>query len=198
MLRLVLVSRYVGTRLSARKSMQFIRDMKYFSSTNNDPPYLVNSDEFFSPEDARKIPVPFLKDSIRIEMYRLHKEEGWDCKRLSENFNTSIDRTNAVIVLMRRRVELMQSKGLILDENDLNAKEGKYITVTNKKWVEIFERYKSEKSKFVNQNNSKDSKKVEGIAGQEEKKPLVEEDIYQIVSEALQGNIFYFIFIYSF
>jgi hypothetical protein len=56
--------------------------------------------------------VPYLKDTTRQEMYRLHCEdpEQWSVVNLSQKFHTSMARTEAVLFLMERRQLLMKEE----------------------------------------------------------------------------------------
>lgn len=72
---MLLAYRNIAIPLQRQKQYQplikcFLRSS--FFSTTTDPPYMVSSDEFLSAEEVRRIPVPVLRESQRMEMYRLH------------------------------------------------------------------------------------------------------------------------------
>ena len=81
--------------------------------SGSEPPYMIEFDEHYV--DPKTIPVPYLRDSTRVEMYEKHKADpkAWDVKRLSQHYGTSLDRTNAVLFLMKRREEVQRNLGAV-------------------------------------------------------------------------------------
>lgn len=65
--------------------------------------------------DPKTVQIPYLRDKTRMEMYQKHKSDPmtWDVKKLSLHYGTSIDRTNAVLFLMKRREELQAKLGAV-------------------------------------------------------------------------------------
>ena len=63
--------------------------------------------------DPKTVSIPYLRDKTRVEMYQKHKSdpETWDVKKLSLHYGTSIDRTNAVLFLMKQREEVQNKLG---------------------------------------------------------------------------------------
>lgn len=71
-----------------------------------EPPHLVDTE---ATVDARQIKLPYLTEQIKVEMYNRNKENPseWPLSRLAQHYGTTLDRTKAVLFLMRRREEIM-------------------------------------------------------------------------------------------
>jgi hypothetical protein len=79
---------------------------------------------------ASQIKVPFLSEKLKQEMYSKHKQDGeeWNVTALSKKYGTSIERTKAVLYLLKRREEFMKEKG--------------FDTIP-KEWYDLYSRYKA-------------------------------------------------------
>lgn len=76
-----------------------------------------------------QIKVPYLSERLKQEMYGKHKQdsETWSVGALSKQYGTSMERTKAVLFLMRRREEFMKEKG---------------FDIIPKDWYELYEKFK--------------------------------------------------------
>ena len=79
---------------------------------------------------ASQIKVPFLSEKLKQEMYSKHKQDGeeWNVTALSKQYGTSIERTKAVLYLLKRREDFMKEKGF----DDIP-----------KEWYDLYSRYKA-------------------------------------------------------
>lgn len=89
-------------------------------------PYMVDTDVRSVP--ASQIRVPYLNEKLKQEMYGKHKQdpEEWTVNALSKQYGASMERTKAVLYLMRRREEFMKEKG---------------VDNIPKEWYELYQKY---------------------------------------------------------
>ena len=82
-----------------------------FYTPSAEPKYLVRKD---SKGDPKALKVPYLRDSVREEMYARHMSDPqeWSFTRLSQAYRSSLMRTKAVVLLMHKRFNMMREKGL--------------------------------------------------------------------------------------
>ena len=73
---------------------------------------MVDTEVTISPKQVK---VPYLSENVRQEMYRRHKKspDEWPLSRLAQHYGASLERTKAVLILMRKREELMASENLL-------------------------------------------------------------------------------------
>ena len=79
-------------------------------------------------KDSSEVKVPYLAEKSKIEMYKRHKQDPvkWSISRLSQQYGATLDRTKAILFLMRKREEVMTKEKVL----DIPAA-----------WHEIYERY---------------------------------------------------------
>jgi len=101
------------------------RIVRYFS---DEPDYMVKSD---ITADPKTIHVSFLRDNVRQEIYKLHKEDPklWTVSKLAQKYGMTLERSKAVIYLMRKREDLMR------DEKVLDIPS---------QWNEIYEKHQTD------------------------------------------------------
>ena len=77
-----------------------------------EPPYQISLD--VHEVDLKSIQVPVLRDATRVAMYQKYKSDPslWTIDKLSQEYGTSRDRTNAVIYLMTKREEMQRKLGV--------------------------------------------------------------------------------------
>ena len=70
-----------------------------------EPEYGVTDSEQMDPTGVK---IAYLHDHVRIEMYNLHKNDPieWNEAALSKHFGSSLTRTRAVLILMKRREDM--------------------------------------------------------------------------------------------
>jgi hypothetical protein len=91
--------------------------------------------------DASTMAVPWLRDSIRIEMYKKNKEDPklWSAKNLSQHYKASYDRVVAVLTLLQLREKTITDDGFKFD-----LSTGEPVIPT--KWQEVYDLSKSDKA----------------------------------------------------
>jgi hypothetical protein len=79
--------------------------------------FIEDDDDLF----VRDLAFPYFRDSMRADMWKKHKSdpEIWNIEKLSQHFGTTVERTKAILFLMRKREELMAKEGLLNPSEDL-------------------------------------------------------------------------------
>lgn len=101
----------INTFTSVAKRFLFINKFKrvnhcMFLSSSKEPEYMVDTDTSIDP---KLVKITYLPDSVRMEMWKNHKEnpDEWSILKLSQHYGTSLDRTKAVLFLMKRREDFI-------------------------------------------------------------------------------------------
>lgn len=109
----------------------------YQNFSSQEPSYMVDSDERV---DAHLVKVPFLSEDAKLDMYQKHvaEPEVWTIQKLSQHFGSSLQRTSAVIYLMRKRQEAMVRAGITgSDDQNVSAE------------LKVYEKYCEDKTKSL-------------------------------------------------
>lgn len=105
--------RLVGTRQSpASLELRRAFTSSPVARAYQEPPHMVDTEVTISPKQVK---VPYLSENVRQELYRRHKKnpDEWPLSRLAQHYGASLERTKAVLILMRKREELMASENLL-------------------------------------------------------------------------------------
>lgn len=97
--------------------------------SSKEPEYMVVSEDHRM--DPKEIRISFLREKTKQEFYKLHKDNPeMPVSKLAEKFGMSIQRAKAVILLMRKREDMMRAEG-VLNPHD--------------QWIEVYSKYTSDK-----------------------------------------------------
>lgn len=114
--------------------------------TPYEPKFLVRRD---AKADPRMVKVPYLKDSVREEMYARHLSDPqeWTFDRLSQFYKSSLIRTKAVVLLMHKRFSIMKEKGFTVTIVNGN-KPHVEVTIPDS-WNGLYKAYEESEKKDV-------------------------------------------------
>lgn len=125
----------------------------YSGNKDQNPEYMVTEDISFSDEMMRTLQVPLLTNDTKEEMYTRYIEEGLDYLALSNQYRTSIERTQAVIYMMGRKEEMLRAEGLMCfipkRKNQVESEEDALMRARSELWEKIFLEYEVEIANFL-------------------------------------------------
>ena len=125
----------------------------YSGNKDQNPEYMVTEDITFSDEMMRTLQVPLLTNDAKEEMYTRYIEEGLDFQALSNQYRTSMERTQAVIYMMERKEEQMREEGLVcfipVRKGQVESEEDTLKRARSELWEKIFLEYEVEIANFL-------------------------------------------------
>jgi adenylate kinase family enzyme len=149
MLRRVAVigGKFLGQKPVCGPVVTLPRCCAFSTAAAKEPPFIVRSDDDVDPSTIK---IPYLEDRIRQEIYVRHMThpDQWDVNRLSQRYNTSLERTKAVIVLMHGRYEMMRNMGFTVNLHD---SLGTISVEIPAEWQGLYDKYKEDTTKSMEQ-----------------------------------------------
>lgn len=113
---------HLHASILAKSKYEFMNSLRKYHTTrlayckplsmNGEPPRLVDTEGVMKENEMM---FPYLDEDTRIDIWTKHKSnpEEWTAEKLSQHFSTSMERTNAILYLMKEREELMRTDGLL-------------------------------------------------------------------------------------
>jgi hypothetical protein len=91
--------------------------------------------------DVSTMAIPWLKDSVRIEMYQKNREDPklWSARKLSVHYKASYDRIVAVLTLLQMREKIITDDGF-----QFNPETAEPFIPS--KWQEVYDMSKTDKT----------------------------------------------------
>lgn len=171
----------VSKRISSKGNVAFYTPME--------PKFLVRRD---AKADPRSVNIPFLKDSVREEIYAKHLSDPqeWSFDHLSQHYKTSMMRTKAVVLLMHKRFAIMKEKGFTVSIVG-GSKPTVQVTIPES-WSGLYKKFEESENKDIsevlkNYNESAEQEKRANMSTEEATKVIENmKDHYRRVSNAAE------------
>lgn len=139
--------RLMSTEAADRNQVpKFNISFNYSGNKEQDPPFLVVSDDKLTPTEKRElIKMPILSDATKKEMYRKHVDDGIDVVTIAQQYSASVDRVKAVIVMMESKENYLRSEGLLcyvpLKKGEIESEEDHQQREQGRLWEKVYNQY---------------------------------------------------------